>query len=89
MHINGEPLGLGGYLDIGLVDTMKDLWVNFIGAVVFSIFGFFYVKSKGRTRTMAHNFVPSRKTEENDYLKQAEIIANEPHPDTSLPDEKG
>ena len=29
-----HPLGLGGYLDIGILDTMKDLFVNFIGAVV-------------------------------------------------------
>ena len=35
MAVNGESLGLGGYLDIGLLDTMKDLFVNFIGAVVF------------------------------------------------------
>ena len=27
----------GGYLDIGLVDTIKDLFVNFLGAIVFSI----------------------------------------------------
>ena len=33
--INGQELGLGGYLDIGLYDTMGDLFVNFIGAVVF------------------------------------------------------
>ncbi len=39
------PLGLGGYLDIGLLDTMKDLFVNFIGAFVFSIIGYFYVKT--------------------------------------------
>ena len=31
--VNGQPLGLGGYLDIGLHDTMEDLLVNFIGAV--------------------------------------------------------
>ena len=30
-------LGLGGYLDIGLLDTMEDLFVNFIGAFTFSI----------------------------------------------------
>lgn len=42
--LNGESLGLGGYLDIGLNDTMKDLIVNFIGAVVFSVFGYFYLK---------------------------------------------
>lgn len=34
--INGQELGLGGYLDIGLYDTIGDLFVNFIGAVVFS-----------------------------------------------------
>ena len=69
--INGESLGLGGYLDIGIIDTMKDLFVNFIGAVVFSITGFFYARSKGEKRTRAQNFVPSKKTEETDYLKQA------------------
>ena len=37
-------LGLGGYLDIGLLDTMEDLLVNFIGAAVFSFVGYFYVK---------------------------------------------
>ncbi len=34
----------GGYLDIGLIDTMKDLLVNFVGAVIFSAIGFFYVR---------------------------------------------
>ena len=42
------PLGLGGYLDVGIIDTMKDLFVNFIGAVVFSTIGYFYVKSRGK-----------------------------------------
>lgn len=32
----------GGYLDIGILDTMKDLMVNFIGALVFSLFGYRY-----------------------------------------------
>ena len=50
-------LGAGGYLDPGLHDTMKDLIVNFIGAVVFSIIGFFYVKEKGRGR-FAARFIP-------------------------------
>lgn len=40
-------LGLGGYLDVGILDTMKDLFVNFVGAVVFSIIGYFYVKTPG------------------------------------------
>ena len=69
--INGESLGLGGYLDIGLIDTMKDLFVNFIGAVVFSVAGFFYARSKGEKRTAALGFVSSKKTPETDYLKQA------------------
>ena len=51
------PLGLGGYLDIGLLDTMKDLWVNFIGAAVFSVIGFFYVKNRGKG-FFARRFIP-------------------------------
>lgn len=38
----------GGYLDIGILDTMKDLFVNFIGAIVFSVLGYIYVKERGR-----------------------------------------
>ena len=48
MEIAGTALGLGGYLDIGLIDTMKDLFVNMIGAVVFNIFGFVYLKHRGK-----------------------------------------
>ena len=48
--VNGQSLGVGGYLDIGLYDTMKDLLVNFVGAVVFSVIGFFYTKYSGRGR---------------------------------------
>ena len=55
--INGESLGLGGYLDIGIIDTMKDLFANFIGAVVFSFIGYFYVKKKGQGK-VAHRFIP-------------------------------
>ena len=50
-------LGLGGYLDIGILDTMKDLFVNFIGAVVFSFVGYFYVKNRGKGR-FAGRFIP-------------------------------
>ena len=55
--VNGQELGLGGYLDIGLIDTMKDLFVNFIGAVVFSVIGYFYVKSSGKNK-FASRFIP-------------------------------
>ena len=51
------PLGLGGYLDVGIIDTMKDLFVNFIGAVVFSTIGYFFVKSRGKGR-FAPRFIP-------------------------------
>ena len=53
-----QSLGLGGYLDIGILDTMKDLFVNFIGAVVFSTIGFFYVKNRGKGK-FAPQFIPT------------------------------
>lgn len=58
------PLGLGGYLDVGLYDTMKDLFVNFIGAVVFSVIGYLYVKSRGNGR-FARRFIPQILEEES------------------------
>ena len=36
----------GGYLDIGILDTMKDLFVNLIGAVVFSVIGYFTLRNE-------------------------------------------
>ena len=53
-------LGLGGYLDIGLLDTMEDLFVNFIGALTFSIIGYFYVRSRGKGK-FAKRFIPMAK----------------------------
>ena len=59
VHSDGsqQTLGLGGYLDVGLFDTMKDLFVNFIGAVVFSVIGYFYVKQEGKSK-FASRFIP-------------------------------
>ena len=65
------PLGVGGYLDIGILDTMKDLWVNFIGAVVFSVIGFVFLKRQGKGG-VAGQSIPRRKTEDRDYLKAAQ-----------------
>ena len=56
MAVNGQSLGLDGYLDIGLYDTMEDLFVNFIGALTFSIIGYFSAKS-GKNK-IAKEFVP-------------------------------
>ncbi|MGN0331659.1 MAG: hypothetical protein ACI4D9_01305 [Lachnospiraceae bacterium] len=69
--VNGKSLGLGGYLDIGLIDTMKDLLVNFIGAVVFSIIGYFYVKNRGKGR-FAKGLIPRMKAKDADFLKKAQ-----------------
>lgn len=55
--VNGESLGLGGYLDIGLYDTMEDLLVNFVGALTFSIIGYFSAKS-GKNR-LTRQLVPT------------------------------
>ena len=68
--VNGQALGLGGYLDIGLVDTMEDLFVNFIGAAVFSVIGFFYVRSRGKG--VAGRFIPRKKRGDRDFLKIAQ-----------------
>lgn len=43
--LNGSPLP--GWLDIGLIDTMKDLLVCAAGAVIFCVFGYFYLKFRG------------------------------------------
>lgn len=52
----------GGYLDIGLKDTMKDLLVNFVGAIIFSCIGLLYIKDRDEYR-FAENFIPIMKTE--------------------------
>ena len=56
--VNGQELGFGGYLDIGLYDTMEDLFVNFIGALVFSFIGYFYIKRRGEGK-IAKAFIPT------------------------------
>lgn len=69
--VNGKELELGGYLDIGLIDTMNDLFVNFVGAVLFSIIGYFYVKSRGKGK-FARRFIPRLKSRDADFLRKAE-----------------
>ena len=67
--VNGQVLSNHGYLDIGLIDTMEDLFVNFIGAFIFSVLGFFFTKNQGKGR-FAKRFIPSRKSQERDYFNQ-------------------
>lgn len=49
---NTKQYLIEGYLDIGLIDTMKDLFVNFVGALIFSLLGFLYIKDRDE-----YNFV--------------------------------
>lgn len=71
--VNGQALGLGGYLDIGLINTMEDLFVNFVGALIFSTIGYFYVKHRGKG-SIIRRFVPQRKRADRDFL---EIVKEE------------
>ena len=55
--VNGKDWNLGGYLDVGLVDTMKDLMLNFVCAVVFSIIGVIYLRKRGQGK-LASSLIP-------------------------------
>ena len=48
---------IDGYLDIGLLDTIKDLFVNFVGAVIFSLLGYLYVRDRDEFRFI-ERFIP-------------------------------
>lgn len=63
--VNGEDWTemYGGYIDIGLHDTMEDLFVNFLGAVIFSFIGYFYSIGKSKS---ARNFIPKKKIIKNE-----------------------
>lgn len=71
--VNGRDLGFNGYLDIGLYDTMEDLFVNFIGATVFSVIGYFYLKHRGEGK-FAKAFIPTieetNKEPDSDHVKE-------------------
>lgn len=71
--VNGRGLGFTGYLDIGLYDTMEDLFVNFIGATVFSVIGYFYLKHRGEGK-FAKAFIPTieetNKEPDSDHVKE-------------------
>lgn len=46
-----------GYLDLGIIDTMKDLIVNLIGAIVFSVIGYLYIENRDKYK-IAEHFIP-------------------------------
>lgn len=68
VHVNVESVTLNGtttwdkYLDVGLYDTMHDLFVNLVGAIVFSALGLVYIKNRGKG--LAAKFIPRLRKEE-------------------------
>ena len=78
--VNGQDLGFDGYLDIGLYDTMEDLLVNFIGALTFSIFGYFYIKRRGKGR-IAKAFIPTITTEDKELDAPHEQLQAQDRPE--------
>ncbi len=71
----GEIVIEGGYLDIGLIDTLKDMFVNFVGALVFSIFGYVYIKTRGKGK-VAKQFIPVLKGSADNAESEFETFAD-------------
>ena len=55
----------GGYLDIGILDTMKDLLVNLIGAVVFSLIGYSSLKNSKSNKVTENLIIKPREKEQD------------------------
>ena len=68
--VNGQELGINGYLDIGLLDTMEDLIVNFIGALVFSVIGYFALRGGKKERHITQQLMAYPKKPESDFLQR-------------------
>lgn len=58
--IDGKPLPFEGYLDIGLLDTMKDLAIASFGSIIFCILAYIYLKSKGKNKFVSL-FIPVKR----------------------------
>ncbi len=58
---DGTVYTVDGYLDIGLLDTMKDLFVDFAGAFLFAVIGYFYTSGTSSRARIAKQFVPQVK----------------------------
>lgn len=86
--VDGQKLAVDGYLDIGLIDTMQDLIVNFAGAVIFSVIGFFYVKNRGQG-IIARRFIMRRKDRDRDFLRiAAERLSVDQTDENQIPQKK-
>lgn len=73
---DGQTIELAGYLDLGLYDTIKDLFVNCIGALVFAVFGYFYVKRRGNDRIVS-KLIISYKQHPEEMLAEVQQLENE------------
>lgn len=82
-----------GYIDVGLHDTMKDLFVNFIGAAIFSVIGMLYIMGRGKGK-FAPKFIPRLKKnelpppveEKGGLLDPIALSEEDSEPARSLPD---
>jgi hypothetical protein len=79
--VNGKDLGVGGYLDIGLYDTMKDLFVNFIGAAVFSFAGYFFAKRQD-PHAFVTRFIPTLEEEDGQSESPAAEVGGKTGPES-------
>ena len=72
-----------GYLDIGIIDTMKDLFVNFIGAVVFSVIGYLDVTNRSKKPISTELLIRRESPEEAAHIEE-EILENEQETEAEL-----
>ncbi len=82
---SGGSVSFDGYIDVGIRDTMKDLFVNFVGAVIFSFIGFIYVKQRGKGR-IASSFIPVLEDDISNEDKSSEDDSGEGVTTTAEPD---
>ena len=68
-----ELTKLNNYLDVGLYDTMNDLFVNFIGAAVFSVFGYLYIINKEKYK-IAGDLMTKRKADCKSKKKKYRVL---------------
>ena len=66
--VNDLDLGLNGYLDIGLIDTMKDLFMDAIGSILFILAIVISIRRK-RLDAFLSKLLLSQNKEEDDFRK--------------------
>lgn len=60
--------GLAGYMDMGLIDSIEDMFVNFIGALVFAVIAYLYVKKGGKNKVL-NSFIEIKKQDPLRFIK--------------------